>query len=549
MTTVKTTITTIERGIRTTSKSRSCSPVEHVKHQLHAFVDHSNTEKLELGKLNNKMGTYLNKVKHLEQENTRLMRDINEMQNTWGEGTRQVREQFEQNLFDMRGRIDDVAHLKTIADVRYKRAQYENGQNQLQLEDLFRANENDREKLRNLERELCNLLENNDTMKKAVADEINDIEKYKEQRDNTWANLVALLDQLDDELFRRIAVEYNNQTLREHIEFIKQINERELIEMGQLSQVLPFNEQIEFYKDQLKRVIANIRRDYDQLNAEQSREMEEWMKTKKEELAQMYNEKDPLHDLELSMQLETMESLRDSYEMNVKELEDLKRYNEIMSKRLSAVEEHVEIERMHLNDTLADQNNETKRLNVELTNLLNDYNHLNANKATLEYEMQVYKRLLDSQLDRLCNEEVVAPPKPSVINQTLVVNQTFGGKVQNKKEKKGTIGIADASPDGKYIVIENTGLTGGPIDLSGWSIKRKVDSNLELEYVLPNGIILNDNKDVTIWAKAYDSQRNLRSDLVTDFENWGIGILTVSRLVDLNGEEKATFQQQITFGY
>jgi hypothetical protein len=53
MTTVKTTITTIERGIRTTSKSRSCSPVEHVKHQLHAFVDHSNTEKLELGKLNN----------------------------------------------------------------------------------------------------------------------------------------------------------------------------------------------------------------------------------------------------------------------------------------------------------------------------------------------------------------------------------------------------------------------------------------------------------------------------------------------------------------
>lgn len=265
----------------------------------------------------------------------------------------------------------------------------------------------------------------------------------------------------------------------------------------------------------------------------------------------MYNEKDPLHDLELSMQLETMETLRDSYEMNVKEIEDLKRYNEIMSKRLQSVEEHVEIERMHLNDTLNDQNNETKRLNVELTNLLNDYNHLNANKATLEYEMQVYKRLLDSQLDRLGNDDVSPPPAPktSVINQTLVVNQTFGGKVQNKKEKKGTIGIADASPDGKYIVVENTGLTGGPIDISGWSVRRKVDNNLELEYVIPNGIILNDNKDVTIWAKSYDSQRNTRTDLSTDFENWGIGILTVTRLVDISGEEKATFQQQITFGY
>lgn len=120
----RTTTRTIERGVRIASKSRSGSPCEHVKQQLHAFVDYSNCEKQELGKLNTKMSNYVSRVKMLENENNKLMGAITEIQAGWGEASRQVREQYEQNLFDMRGRIDDVAHLKTIADVRHKRAVY-----------------------------------------------------------------------------------------------------------------------------------------------------------------------------------------------------------------------------------------------------------------------------------------------------------------------------------------------------------------------------------------------------------------------------------------
>jgi hypothetical protein len=226
------------------------------------------------------------------------------------------------------------------------------------LEDNHRVSEHHAEKIKGLERELVQLNDSHDNLKQAVAAEIKDIERYKANRDDTWAGLVELLDRLDDELFRRIGVEYNNQTLREHIEFVKQINERELNEMAQLSTALPFNEQIEFYKDQLKRVISNIRKDYEQLHMDQTREMEEWMKMKKEELAQMYNEKDPLHDLEMNMHLENIETLRDAYDANIKEIEDLKRNHNLMAARLQQVEEHVDMERAHINDTLEAQNNE-----------------------------------------------------------------------------------------------------------------------------------------------------------------------------------------------
>ena len=125
---------------------------------------------------------------------------------------------------------------------------------------------------------------------------------------------------LDDELFKRITVEYGNQTLREQIAFTRQINEREMVEMELLSQALPFNEQIEFYKDQLKRVISNIRKDYEQLHVDATREMEEWMGVKRAELESIHSQKDPAHELELSICMENIGTLRESYEANTKVL-------------------------------------------------------------------------------------------------------------------------------------------------------------------------------------------------------------------------------------
>ena len=571
--TTRTTVRTIERGVRVTSNSKSASSKErtsrvssrsgspacdlHVKQQLHAFIDHSNLEKNELGKLNERFCAYVERVKALECENSRLMSDIHDAQSSWGDDTRKVREAYEQNLFDLRTRIDDVANLKTIADVRNKRSSYENCEYQRRLNDTIKLNDNEKQKIKNLERELCVARESNELLKKSIADELCDIEKYRLNRDETWAQLVELLDKLDDELYRRISVEYNNQTLREHIEFVKAVNERELAEMGQLAEALPFNDQIEFYKDQLKRVINNIRKDYEQLHLEQTRELEEWMRLKSEELAAKAHEKDALHELEMGIQMENIEQLRGTYDSNAKELDELKRQHELMAKQLESIEKHVEVERSNLNETLNLQNNEIAKLNEDLTLLLNDYNHINANKANLEYEMQVYKRLLDSQFERInypdCSQSSQPPAHASKVvqvttefkNQTSVTSNAFGGKVQNKKEKKGTIGICDSSPDGKFIIIENTA-NNSQIDLSGWIIKRRVDGNTEITYKIPAGTVLPSNKELTVWASSYSQQKGA-CDLVADFENWGIGINSVSKLVSSSGEEKSTFHQQITF--
>ena len=165
--------TSKERQQQIMRSSRSGSPIEHaIKQQMLAFVDHSNLEKSELGKLNERMNQYVNRVKMLENENKHLMQNINEIQLHWGSETRDVREKFEQNLFDVRTRIDDVANLKTVADVRNKRAQFEHSEYQKRADDTNRLSENDKNKIKNMERELGQLKDSSEMYKRSVDDQI-----------------------------------------------------------------------------------------------------------------------------------------------------------------------------------------------------------------------------------------------------------------------------------------------------------------------------------------------------------------------------------------
>lgn len=123
MSTTATNLTTIERGVRVANSALNDIEV-NVKKQLENFLEYSNDEKAEMTKLNSKMNSYLTRVKMLEDENTRLMINIGQMQSTWGDESRSVREEFEQSLMDTRQGIDEIAHLKTVSDIRQKRWAY-----------------------------------------------------------------------------------------------------------------------------------------------------------------------------------------------------------------------------------------------------------------------------------------------------------------------------------------------------------------------------------------------------------------------------------------
>ena len=80
----------MERAVKLSSKFRTESPCAAVKQELTSIIDYSNAEKLELDKLNSKMSAYITKVKNLELENKRLITEIDETKQQWGNDTVEV---------------------------------------------------------------------------------------------------------------------------------------------------------------------------------------------------------------------------------------------------------------------------------------------------------------------------------------------------------------------------------------------------------------------------------------------------------------------------
>ncbi|CAF1594743.1 unnamed protein product, partial [Adineta steineri] len=97
---------------------------------------------------------------------------------------------------------------------------------------------------------------------------------------------------------------------------------------------------------------------------------------------------------------------------------------------------------------------------------------------TLESEINIYRRLLDSETNRLTQqpvEQILSPePTPPSFGSEL-------GKVFNKKIKKGPIAIKDCAPDGKCITLENSSMD-KDVDVSNWTLKRRVEGSPEISY-------------------------------------------------------------------
>jgi translation initiation factor 2B subunit (eIF-2B alpha/beta/delta family) len=127
-------------------------------------------------------------------------------------------------------------------------------------------------------------------------------------------------------------------------------------------------------------------------------DLEEWMRLKTEELKRLEENREPFLEMEQRMQTDTLETLRDTHDSNEAELNELHRQHEQMLKRLKDIEECVKCERTLINDTQQAQQKLIDQINEDTDNIREDYNEIQANKTTLEYEIHVYKRLLNSEV-------------------------------------------------------------------------------------------------------------------------------------------------------
>ena len=291
--------TTIERGVKLAHGGGdggdfSIAPVKALA--VAAIKQKRDQEKQVLGQLNDRFAKYIDRVKFLEGQNKKLLAELEELRQRWGEESRQIRERYEPELLEARATIDDTTREKAISEIRAKRSEYEASNFKRQYDDAVNLIQADKNKMANLEYLMQENQVELDLLRRQMHDAESDIDKYKKEVERLNEDLQRLLSDLDQETLKRVKLENEKQTLEEQIPFLNAIHEQEMAELRSL-QAGSHIDPAQFYRHELERAIRDIRGDFEDLSDQQKRELEEWYRIKTEEITQQAAKRDTLDSM------------------------------------------------------------------------------------------------------------------------------------------------------------------------------------------------------------------------------------------------------------
>jgi len=552
--------TTIERGVRLANGNEddmSMAPVKAMA--VMAIKQKRDQEKQVLGQLNDRFAKYIDRVKFLEGQNKKLLAELEELRQHWGEQSRQIRERYEPELLEARATIDDTTREKAVSEIRAKRSEYEVANFKRQYDDALNLIQQDKNKMAGLEYLYQENQVELDLLRRQMHDAESDIEKYKKEVVRLNDDLARLLSDLDQETLKRVKLENEKQTLEEQIPFLNAIHEQEMAELKSM-QAGSHIDPAQFYRHELERAIRDIRGDFEDLSEQQKRELEEWYKVKTEEITQQAAKREALEAM--NVKTESTANLKAAFNDSQQEYANLKQVNADLCYRLSQLEEELDSVRRENGLTLDQRERDITEMRQRLQELMSDYDELMNNKASLEFEINTYRRLLESEETRTTRmsqherqESRYVPQQQTVVPQQAAappqadfrLNATeMSSKTTFQRSAKGPVSISECSPDGKVIILENTSRN-KDITMTNWLLKRRVDSKEEITYKFPANLVLKANKMIRIWARGHGKE-NLPTDLVNkDVENWGMGVNIVTIVLNDVGDEKATHLQKTVY--
>ncbi|CAF3153543.1 unnamed protein product, partial [Rotaria sp. Silwood2] len=230
-----------------------------------------------------------------------------------------------------------------------------------------------------------------EALRQQVENKKGEIGRSKDEMKRQIEYLNGLNKEFDNELMARVMLEVELQTFREELIFMKAIYEEERNELALLGTY-----QIDvgqFYRDELARAVANIKKDFEILSDARSVELKEYYRIKIEqvetEIADQKLKKPALvHTVDLKTIRGDLGELRNSYGV-------LQSENAKLATQMRDLEE--EFERIRF-----DRSQSQMSLEQEFAMRLAEYNALQAaisgvheNNVSLQFEINTYRRLLE----------------------------------------------------------------------------------------------------------------------------------------------------------